>query len=247
MYTPQYLFLDIETIPSGDPPVVQLTPRPELEDVKVGNRKGETAEIYRKATLPSYIDKWQEDCEKQIAKANEEFLKRGVHSLTSEIVCIGYAFDNNPPEIISGDEKEIIQNFNALLNRFGDKKYAVQLVGHNIIEFDLKLIYHRSIKYSQISLMRFLSGFSDYQGKTKLMDTMKMWSLLSYREYTKLDDIARYLQVGSKKDVDGSMVYKLFSEGKIQEIYDYCKDDVDLVRKVFFAMVPQKLTGEEVA
>lgn len=245
MYCPQTLFLDLETIPSGDPPVVHHPEKPTTADVLVGNRKGETAEIYRQQHLPKVIAKWEEDCQKQTIKANEEYLKRAVHSLTCEVICLGYAFDNHPAEIIIGSELEIIQKFNALLNRFGDKKFAIEIVGHNIIDFDLKLLYHRAIKHNQYALMRYLAGFNDFQGREKIKDIMKMWSLMSHRDYTKMDDIAKYLGLPGKNDIDGSQVFALWKEGKFEEICEYCKGDVCISRDIYKRMIPMK--KEEVA
>lgn len=244
MYIPEFLFLDLETIPAGEYPVVKLRPKPTLADVKVGNRKGEVAAIYREEQLPKEITKWADECDKLQLKADDEFRQRAVKSLTCEVICLAYAFDDHPPEILKGTEIEIIQGFNALMNRFGDKKYAINLVGHNIAEFDLKLIYHRAIKYSQVALVRFLGGLMDFQGKERIKDTMKIWSHLSWKDYSSLDEIAKFLGLDGKGDIDGSKVYDLFVEGKLGEICDYCKDDVELVRKVFFMLHPQSLQKE---
>lgn len=239
MYIPECLFLDFETIPSGEYPVVKLRPKPTLADVKVGVRKGEVAANYRETQLPTDIEKWVDECDKLRDKADQEFRHRAVNSMTCEVICMAYAFDNHPPEVIRGTEIEIIQGLNALMNRFGDKKFAINLVGHNIIDFDLKIAFHRAIKFSQISLVRYLSGFTDFQGKQKLHDTMKMWSLLTYGERTKLDDIAKFLGISGKGDIDGSKVYDLFLEGRLDEICDYCKDDIELTRKIYYYIKPE--------
>lgn len=237
MYVPENLFIDLETIPSGSYPEVVLSPKPTLQDVKVGNRKGDNAIIYAQEKLPDAISKWEDESEKLQLKAKEGYLKRAVHSLTCEVICLGYAFDKHPPEVITGTEQEIIQAFNALINRFGDRKYAINIVGHNIIGFDLPIIFHRSIKFSQVSLMRFLSGFKDYQGKEHIKDTMLMWAYLTYKEFTKLDDVCKYLGLRGKGDVDGSQVFDLYMQGKLEQICDYCKDDIDQVRDLYFRMV----------
>jgi len=245
MYIPEFLFLDLETIPSGDYPVVKLWPKPQLSDVKVGNRKGEVAAIYREQQLPKDVEKWADECGKLRDKAEQDFRARAVYSMTCEVICLAYALDDHPPEVIKGTEIEIIQAFNALMNRFGDKKFVINLVGHNIAEFDLKLLYHRAIKYNQVSLVRYLSGFLDFQGKTRIKDTMKIWGLLSWKDYTSLDDIAKFLGIDGKGDIDGSKVYDLFTEGKLDEICDYCKDDVDLTRKVF-QMINPPAVGKDI-
>lgn len=231
------LYLDIETIPAGPKPESHYPKKPSLEDVKTGNRKGNNAVIYAQEKLPDLVSKWHEDCKSLDQKIDDEYRKRATNSLTCEVICIAYALSDAEPEVIRGTEQEIIQGFNALLNRYGVQKASLQVVGHNIFEFDLPIIFHRSIKYGQSSLMKYMIGFNDYQGRGNIYDTMQKWNLFSYKKYTKLDDIAKFLSIKGKGDIDGSMVYDMYLAGQIDQICEYCMDDVDMVRRVHKRMI----------
>jgi 3'-5' exonuclease len=230
------LFFDIETIPAGDMPPVELPRKPLLQDVKVGNRKGDTAEAYANQKLPELIDKWMEECELLKIKNEEDFKKRAVNSLTAQIVCLGYALDDERPEVFTGTEEEIISAYDSLLNSYGHQKISIPLVGHNIMEFDIPLIFHRAIKYKKLSLINYIIQLNDYQGRAVIYDTMQKWNLMSYRKYTKLDDIALFLGISGKGEIDGSKVWDLWKNGKRQEIFEYCKDDIELTRNVYKRM-----------
>ena len=90
-------YFDCETIPAGEPPIVIYPPKPTKEDVKIGNRKGEKADEYRDQRLPEMILEWEEKCDSLREKSLEDYKKKAVNSLTSEIVCIAYAKGDSDP------------------------------------------------------------------------------------------------------------------------------------------------------
>src|SRR3989344_8398352 len=55
------------------------------------------------------------------------------------IICIGYAVDDNPVEIISGDEADILREFWKIA------KDQRKFIGFNLMDFDLRFIYQRSV------------------------------------------------------------------------------------------------------
>lgn len=234
LMAPVNIFLDIETIPAGEKDPVEYPPYPTLDDVKVGNRKSDTAEAYREAQFPKLVEQYNIKCQEIDEKAEEKYRKRALNSTEASILCIGYAFDDEKPEVLTGDEKHIMRSFEGLLEQFGDKRHSIMFVGHNVKEFDLKLIYHRAIKYKLNKLAYQLM----FMGKSMVYDTMEHWGFLSYREMTSQDNLLKYLGLGEKGDIDGSMVYDLYEAGEMFRIYDYCKKDVEDVRRIFKAMQP---------
>lgn len=227
------LYFDLETIPAGEIPIVHYPKKPVLEDVKTGNRKGDTAILYANEKLPGLIDKWMDEKKALDEKNEEDFRKRATSSLTAKVVCLGYALGDSEPEVLTGTEQEIISGFNALLNRYGQQKVSLPIVGHNIIEFDIPIIFHRAIKFQQVSLVNYILGINHYQGRDNIFDIMREWNLMSYRKYTKLDDIATFLGIPGKGDIDGSKVWDLWKDNKFQQVYDYCMDDVILTRNIY--------------
>lgn len=153
--------------------------------------------------------------------------KLSLSAATAKIICLCYAIE--PPagaevQVLEGEETEIIKNF---------WKLAVEcnlFVGHNILDFDLRFIYQRSVIH-QIKPSRDLP-FARFRN-APIFDTMHEWSKWG-REHASLDSLSKTLSLPSPKaSLDGSKVYPYYRAGKIAEIVDYCKCDVDSVRQVY--------------
>jgi 3'-5' exonuclease len=166
--------------------------------------------------------------EAQIQLNEAELLKKlSLSAVTAKIICICYAVE--PPvgcevQALQGEETEIINAFWKLAadcNLF---------VGHNILDFDLRFIYQRSIIH-QIKPSRDLP-FARFRN-APIFDTMQEWSKWG-REHASLDTLSKALSIPSPKEsLDGSKVYPYYRAGKLAEIVEYCKRDVDSTRQVY--------------
>ena len=166
--------------------------------------------------------------EAQIQLNEAELLKKlSLSAVTAKIICICYAIE--PPvgcevQALQGEETEIINAFWKLAadcNLF---------VGHNILDFDLRFIYQRSIIH-QIKPSRDLP-FARFRN-APIYDTMQEWSKWG-REHASLDTLSKALSIPSPKEsLDGSKVYPYYRAGKLAEIVEYCKRDVDSTRQVY--------------
>ncbi|MET0583342.1 MAG: ribonuclease H-like domain-containing protein [Candidatus Binatia bacterium] len=166
--------------------------------------------------------------EPQIQLDEAELLKKlSLSAVTAKIICICYAIE--PPvdcevQALQGAETEIINAFWKLAadcNLF---------VGHNILDFDLRFIYQRSIIH-QIKPSRDLP-FARFRN-APIYDTMQEWSKWG-REHASLDTLSKALSIPSPKEsLDGSKVYPYYRAGKLAEIIEYCKRDVDSTRQVY--------------
>lgn len=141
------------------------------------------------------------------------------------IFCIGYALDDDPSNCISGDEKEILKEFWKIA------RDADLFIGHNIMDFDFKFIYKRSIILG-IKPSRNLN-FARYRSDP-IFDTMKEWEKWS-NGCVSLHKLSLLFGLASPKEkgIDGSKVYDHFLEGKGEEIVEYCKRDVEATRAVY--------------
>lgn len=141
------------------------------------------------------------------------------------ILCIGYAVDDQPTDCISGDEKEMLRKF------WGLAKDANLFIGHNVMDFDLKFIYKRSV-IQNVRPSRELS-FARYRNNP-IFDTMHEWEKWSGKG-TGLHRLSLAMGFASPKEegIDGSQVYDYFLAGKTDEIIEYCKRDVEATRKVY--------------
>lgn len=153
--------------------------------------------------------------------------KLSLSAATAKILCIGYAVE--PPldsavNVLCSDEKTILQDFWQL---------AVDcdlFVGHNVLEFDFRFIWQRSVIH-QIKPSLDLS-FARYRSQP-IFDTMQEWSKWG-REHISLDSLSRALGVPSPKEsLDGAKVYPYYRDGKLLDICEYCKRDVESVRQVY--------------
>jgi hypothetical protein len=130
-------------------------------------------------------------------------------------------------------EDEALFDFINLLSGFSPE--SDEIVGHNIINFDLPFVFQRCLVHN-IAVPRFidLSSFK-VQG---VYDTMQHW-WLGARKTVSLDDVAWALGFESSKteEVEGSKVFDLYAAGKLAAIREYNLNDVRVTRKVYERMV----------
>lgn len=158
------------------------------------------------------------------ARTFDEFLRgTSLSGNWGRILCIGVASDDQPTEVIHGDEPTILATF------WKRVAAGTLFVGHNALDFDLPFIYKRSIVH-RIKPSLALS-FERYRS-TPIYDTMREWDRWSSPS-TSLHQLALLLGFeSSKQGIDGSMVYDFYRAGKLKEIYEYCARDVELVRQI---------------
>lgn len=176
--------------------------------------------------------------ETQIRLDEAEILKKlSLSAATAKILCLCYAIEPSVmPEVqvLRGEETDIIKGFWKLAldcNLF---------VGHNVLDFDLRFIYQRSVIH-QIRPSRDIP-FARFRN-APIFDTMHEWSKWG-REHVSLDSLSKALSIPSPKEsLDGSKVYPYYRAGKIDEIVEYCKRDVDSVRQVYRRLTFTKPQG----
>ncbi len=196
-------------------------------------------------TLPS-ADEHKEMHLEILRKKNKEKTDEAIHLSTSfegtfgRICCIA-VIKESPRGIIqqdtfSGEEKDILEKFwkSALgVDRF---------VGHNIWSFDLPFIYKRSIIHGVKPRKLNLARYRDIP----VYDTMLQWELWNMKNSQKLDTLAKIFGFPTSKDeMDGSMVYDYFKQGRIADICRYCMKDVKLTRKVYYKMAYDDTNTED--
>ena len=131
------------------------------------------------------------------------------------------------------DEKKALQDFINFMKNFDPD--CDELVGHNIIGFDLPFIFQRCLAHSLQA--RPFVNLSDYTPRG-VFDTMHRW-WLGAKRFVSLDDVAWALGIASSKttEVEGSKVFDLYQAGKLDLIREYNLNDVRVTRKVYERMV----------
>src|SRR6266851_1488150 len=136
----------------------------------------------------------------------------------------------------SGNEQEEAQALRDFLHLMSDfDSECDEIVGHNIIGFDLPFIFQRCLA-NNIAAKPFVN-LSEYNVRG-VFDTMRGW-WLGGRNRVGLDDVAWVLGLESSKtsDVEGSKVFDLYQAGRLAEIREYNLNDVRVTRKVYERMI----------
>lgn len=198
------LFFDIETVPAGEENLAVLKKLHQRQAAKNAEKGKKT---------PAFA----------------EFHQGTTFSgAFGRIVCLAFAVNDDPVMCLSGDEKDILTKFWELA------KDTELFVGHNILEFDLRFIWQRSIVL-RVKPSRPIN-FAKYR-ETEIFDTQQVWTKWA-KNGESLETLAHAFGLPSpKEELDGSKVWEYFQAGKIDEICEYCKKDVEVNREVYKRMV----------
>jgi len=211
------LFLDIETLP---------------------------AEESKMETLRLLFDKKNPEFDQE--KFDEFIAKTNFDGAFGRILCIGYAVDDDAPQNFynENNEKETLQQFWHLVDALSSAPrnmqypdYDLQFIGHNVMDFDLRFIYQRSIVLGVKPAYEL--NFARYRGYP-IYDKSEEWVKWSNSSIG-LEYLALALDIPSPKDgIDGSQVAQFFANGKVNDILEYCKRDVETTRAVYRKMTFEK-------
>ena len=145
------------------------------------------------------------------------------------IICICYKYEGDA-KIHSltwdnGDDKEMLKKFASVMDS------ADEVIGHNSDRFDIKWVRTRCIFHGiQINhSIKSIDTLKESRGKFKFNSN-------------KLDYIGKYLGVGQKIDTGGFDLWKSIvldnDKKSLKKMVDYCKQDVNLLEKVYQKLNP---------
>ncbi len=169
------------------------------------------------------------DC-KKVEKNIEDFISNtSFDGAFGRIACLSYAVNDEPIKTLCGDEKKLLQDFWEVA------VLADLFVGFNLMDFDLKFIYQRSIILG-IKPTKDLY-FARYRS-SPIYDVMCEWAKWDMQDKISLDTLAKVLSLPSSKGgaIEGKDVAKAYADGRIKEICEYCEKDVELTRKIYKKM-----------
>ena len=179
-------------------------------------------------------------------------LKAGVMAEFAKIICIsvGYLFinkDENNFRIKSfygDDEKQIITDFNKLLNSQFNKKQH-QLCAHNGKEFDFPFIARRTL-INGLKLPAILDIGGKKPWEVNHLDTMELWRFGDYKHYTSIKLLAALFNIPTQRDdIDGSQVAGVYWNDKnLERIKRYCQKDTLTVAQLLLKYKGEELISE---
>ena len=172
------------------------------------------------------IDKWMEENGEQAKE--EVWRKTGLNGSRGEIICIAWAVNDGDIESVhrdlGGSEADLLRGFYAMLNASMDSQW----VGHYISGFDLRFIWQRSV-INKVKPSINIPYDAKPWGR-EVFDTKIEWDGVKSSGFGSLDSVCKALGYDGKGDIDGSKVWDYVKDGRIDEVVDYCKDDVEKAR-----------------
>jgi len=219
------IVIDIETCPAQNPKV--------RDEIAAGiTHPGNISK-------PETIAAWNE--EKKPAAVEEAWRKTSFDGALGHICVIGVSFDDEPPISLYSrdwvqDEPVILEKlFTILDNKISwHPNVRPTFIGHNLIDFDLRFIFQRAVVLG-VKPSRHVP-FNAKPWGNEVYDTMQQWG---GTRGGSLDKITKAIGLGGKGDIDGSMVWDYVRDGRIQEVAEYCKNDVELTRSLYKRMTFQ--------
>jgi predicted PolB exonuclease-like 3'-5' exonuclease len=202
------LIFDIETIPDPDLP---KDLRPEC---KLGNLKD-----------PDKIAAKQKEYEE-----TGQIKDMSVNTLMNKIVSY-QAWSSKDEKLVA--VPEVCSEEDLIECIWDDFENHETLIGHNIINFDLRTILNRSMILGitptrKVSLKRYQTH--------PVYDTMEIMAGWNSSQWKSLDWIAKRLGLEGKTN-ESCKVYEWYQEGAIHKIHEHCKQDVLLNKGVYERMI----------
>lgn len=226
------IVLDIETIPTTNAAIISriverenMALRAKLSDIQSRYVKDET--------IAKHTAEAQAEVDANIDKAIRGTALDGTWG---EVVAIGYQIEGFGLDVRTRTEhfvsdmpaeKRLLNDFNAIL----DKQKPLFFIGHNV-EWDLRFLYQRCVVHG-LPGRRFNLEYNPPR-----FDTMLAWCGKYSKGKISLDDLCLALGVDtSKGDMSGKEVWDAWKAGRIDDIADYCQEDVRATSEVYAKML----------
>lgn len=165
-------------------------------------------------------------------KVGSDFMPHHLHRVAA-ISCVfrdNEGFRVRSLGTLDDPEPKLVNDFFRIID-----KYTPQLVSWNGGGFDLPVLHYRAM-ISGVTASRYWEmGEEDRDFKwnnylsryhTRHLDLMDLLALYTGRANAPLDDLAKLCGFPGKLGVDGSQVWTLYQEGRLNEIRNYCETDV---------------------
>jgi len=239
--------IDLETCPAQDPAVLQSfrdaisanfkapsTMTKEQAAIELGlTDKDQIKFTSKDSMLAMWADKFKVEATE--AQAQTEWRKTSFDGSCGHICVIGVAFDDEPPIALYydldwlGSEAKLLQDFaNLIDNRLAQEHSRPTFIGHNLVEFDLKFLFQRSVVLN-VKPSRHIP-FAARPWDDGVYDTMLKWGAKTGGSMAK---ICKAIGLEGKGDIDGSKVWDYVQAGKIAEVAEYCRGDIDRTRAMY--------------
>lgn len=172
------------------------------------------------------------DIETVALDPNDE--KGALDAMSGRVVCIGMLIDDGQIvteiTLADKDERKLISEFWRTIAP------SDVLVGHNILDFDLRFLRQRSWILG-IEPSRKVDTRKYYSGD--VVDTLQLWTNWGNKKGVTLGALGMALGCGAKTG-NGANVAKMWAERDIDSIKTYCQEDVRLAYRVYCRLTYQE-------
>lgn len=177
--------------------------------------------------------------ENREAEAEKAWLNTSFDGGLGQICVIGWAIDDGLPHALSvddlgpGSEGVVISEWFATIAEEYRPTNTPRFIGHNVVGFDFPFLWKRAMVLGvkpPVFLPRNPKPWGDV-----VVDTMMLWDG-QQRAGGSMDRICKLMGIPGKGDMDGSKVWPYIQSGRIDEVAEYCKGDVDRTRAMFKRM-----------
>jgi len=192
------------------------------------------------------IERWQVAMagEKADSVGDEAWRKTSFNGLYGSIACVCYSFDDEENifslDCLDGEAKMLERFYSHIHERSsvqhvtGSADIPLTVCGHNIVDFDMPFLYHRSVIHGVKPAPAMLKAMKSKHWDSCIADTMKMWCSDSQKR-TSMDALCKAFGLEGKGDFDGSMVADAWPTDPAKVIA-YCQDDVRRTRAMYKRM-----------
>jgi predicted PolB exonuclease-like 3'-5' exonuclease len=247
------LFIDIDTIPAQRPDVLEEIAVSKQEELTLALAAIKPPGNYKKQET---IDEWLTNEAPKIAAGlraafdsdvEDAYRRTGLDGAFGQICVIGYAMNDDAPHALvvpgmeSGHERELLEHFGCVLTDLiePNESFTTQVIGHNVTGFDLRFLAQRSIVHGvrpHIVIAR--AAQAKPWEQDKVFDTMVQWGGPGAKPGGSLDKICKALSIPTPKggDITGATVWDAVKAGRLAEVAEYCKRDVEATRQVYRRM-----------
>lgn len=182
--------------------------------------------------LSIWAERFAEEKAEEVGDA--EWRKTSFDGARGMICCIGVALDDAAPVSFwrndyTTAEADMLREFFSVINSFRQLNHMARpvFVGHNICNFDLRFVYHRAIINRVPVPLWWPHNARPWDDV--LFDTMIQWA--GQKGRISLNNLCAALGIAGKDGMDGSMVADAVMAGRIAEVADYCRNDVEITRE----------------
>jgi predicted PolB exonuclease-like 3'-5' exonuclease len=229
------LFIDIETTAQYKT----------LNDLKSSNKGLHDLWLQKADQIKSYesqkSDLSDEDFYQSNASLHPEFGKIVTISIGQiQFDEIGMPQHSKIKSYYGDDEHAVLSDFNQTLGAVFNKNGNVQLTGHNIKKFDAPWIIKRCL-INGITPTAKLHLQKQKPWENCLLDTLEVWKFGGYNGAS-LGILCNVLGIPTPKDdISGSDVNRVYWEGDLERIKDYCEKDVSATMNVMLKISSMEL------